>query len=179
MVEIDQSLIEYSRAYAEKAHGSQTYGDLPYIMHLDAVARYVESYGINATIIAYLHDVVEDTPVTNKMIYQEFGGFIADCVSIVTDEPGLNRQEKKSKTYAKMSQVQGELELALVIKAADRLVNMQASLSNNHARLIETYTKEYPIFKQSVFREKLCQELWNELDLLADKCRAYSFNKPI
>lgn len=179
MVEIDQSLIEYSRAYAEKAHGSQTYGDLPYIMHLDAVARYVESYGINATIIAYLHDVVEDTPVTNKMIYQEFGGFIADCVSIVTDEPGLNRQEKKSKTYAKMSRVQGELELALVIKAADRLVNMQASLSNHNVRLIQVYKQEYPIFKKAVYRDNLCDEIWEQLEFYSNKLLQYNFYKPL
>ncbi len=30
----------------------------------------------------------------------EFGDFVADCVALITDEPGVNRKERKARTYA-------------------------------------------------------------------------------
>ena len=78
-----------------------------------------------------------------------------------------------------MSRVQGELELALVIKAADRLVNMQASLSNHNVRLIQVYKQEYPIFKKAVYRDNLCDEIWEQLEFYSNKLLQYNFYKPL
>ena len=91
--------------------------------------------------------MVEDTDVSIEDIKVEFGVFIADCISILTDEIGKNRQERKIKTYAKMAKVSGKLELALVVKAADRLANLTACFSDNNIHLLNMYKQEHEVFK--------------------------------
>ncbi|MCI5125110.1 MAG: HD domain-containing protein [Candidatus Electrothrix sp. AR5] len=149
--------------FARKHHGEQKYGEHPYIVHLDAVAELVQQYGESAVVIAYLHDVVEDTSVTLPDIEKEFGRLIADCVAVLTDEPGEDRKERKAKTYAKMARVCGETEIALLVKAADRLANMRACVADKKERLLKVYKAEYPIFKEAVYRPGMCEEIWVEL----------------
>jgi len=84
-------LVERARAFALEAHGEQRYGSRPYHVHLDSVAELVEEHGEEAQALAYLHDVVEDTPVQIDAIAEAFGRRIADCVAILTDEPGGSR----------------------------------------------------------------------------------------
>ncbi|MCI5166209.1 MAG: bifunctional (p)ppGpp synthetase/guanosine-3',5'-bis(diphosphate) 3'-pyrophosphohydrolase, partial [Candidatus Electrothrix sp. GM3_4] len=72
-------LISKARRFALKHHGEQKYGEHPYVVHLDAVAELVQQYGELAVVIAYLHDVVEDTNITLPDIEKEFGKLIADC----------------------------------------------------------------------------------------------------
>ena len=115
-------------------------------------------------VIAYLHDVVEDADIELNTIEIEFGKFVADCVSILTDEAGNNRKERKEKTNFKMKNVSGELEMALIVKASDRLANMLACIADNNHELLSMYKNEHEAFKNSVYREGLCDMLWYELD---------------
>jgi (p)ppGpp synthase/HD superfamily hydrolase len=154
---------EKARNFAINAHGSQMYGELPYSAHLDAVASLVKEHGETAEVIAYLHDVVEDTDVVLDIIANEFGAFVSECVAIVTDEPGKTRKERKAKTYEKMAHVHGAKELALLVKAADRLANMRSCVAGKNHRLMDVYKSEYPVFKQSVYRENMCEDIWLEL----------------
>jgi len=87
-----------ARNFALYAHANQMYGTSPYIVHLDAVASIARKYDKSAEIIAYLHDVIEDTDIEINEIVKEFGVFVANCVSILSDEPGESRKERKSKT---------------------------------------------------------------------------------
>ena len=119
-----------ARAFAISAHGNQKYGERPYVFHLEAVAKLAEPYGDDATVVAYLHDVVEDTKTTVEAIASMFGPHIAACVALLTDAPGANRKERKAKTYAKLAEVSGPNELALLVKAADRLANVRACLAD-------------------------------------------------
>ena len=154
---------EKARTFAIERHGDQKYGAEPYSLHLDEVAKIASEYGNDAVVIAYLHDVVEDTSTTLEEIESHFGLQISQCVGILTDEPGANRKERKSKTYNKMANVTGELELALIVKAADRLANLRACVAQKNIRLLEMYKKEHPIFKKSVYRANLCEPLWQEM----------------
>lgn len=117
-----------ARDFAVKAHGDQKYGEFPYSVHLDEVASIAKQYGETAEIVAYLHDVVEDTDVTAQEIEAIFGGLVARCVQILSDEPGETRKIRKAATYLKMSAVDGEECLALLVKSADRLANMRACI---------------------------------------------------
>lgn len=155
-----------AREFAIFAHGNQMYGTHPYSFHLDAVASIVQKYGKTAETIAYLHDVVEDTDVPLEEIERNFGSLVSKCVAILTDESGENRKERKSKTYAKMAKVTGEESIALLVKAADRLANLRASISEENHKLIEMYKTEYSSFRSSVYRENLCEEIWQELESL-------------
>ena len=165
-----------ARDFAIKAHKDQKYGAMPYSVHLDAVAAIVKSYGESAKIIALLHDVVEDTPVTLQEIEMHFGGFVAQCVHILTDEPGETREIRKSATYQKMAKVEGELTLALVVKAADRLANMRACIEDADQRRLSMYQSEYAVFRRSVYRKNLCEDIWQQLDKLTGLSDDYNPN---
>ncbi|RMH36942.1 MAG: HD domain-containing protein [Nitrospirae bacterium] len=160
------SVLETARQFAIAAHGAQRYGDQPYILHLDAVARLAEPYGEEAVILAYLHDVLEDTPVTEAAIRQAFGDFVADCVAILTDEPGADRRERKFLTYAKMADIENRLALALIVKVCDRLANVRACVREGDRMRFERYRQEHPAFHTAVYRAGLCDDLWAELDRL-------------
>jgi (p)ppGpp synthase/HD superfamily hydrolase len=159
-------MIERARQFAMKWHADQQYGDQPYLYHLQQVAQILHKYGETAQAIAYLHDVVEDTSVSIDELRNEFGQLIAACVSICTDEPGATRKERKSLTYQKMATVEGELELALIVKAADRLANMKSCIKNNHQRLLETYRQEYAAFRAGAYRPQICDDIWQEITAL-------------
>jgi len=162
------SLQDQARAFAVAAHGGQRYGEHPYVHHLDAVASIAGSFGEAAVVAAYLHDTVEDTSATLAEVADRFGPDIAACVALLTDEPGADRKERKAKTYAKLAQVTGPLELALIVKAADRLANVRASVKDGNARMLQVYRGEHPTFRQAAYRPGLCDPLWSELDALLD-----------
>ena len=122
--------LDEARTFAYSAHAGQLYGTLPYSAHLDAVTELVAPFGERAQALAYLHDVVDDTGVSAEVIRERFGPHVAECMALLTDVPGPNRKERKAKTYAKLAKVSGPAELALVIKAADRLANVRACLAD-------------------------------------------------
>lgn len=155
-----------ARIFAVLAHADQLYGDQPYAIHLDAVATLAAPFGEQAQIIAYLHDVVEDTSISIEIVHQQFGELVAECVGLLTDAPGANRKERKTKTYRRLALVSGAAELALVVKAADRLANVSACVADGKLELWETYKNEHPVFRASTYREDLCNSLWKRLDEL-------------
>ena len=157
-------MIDEARTFAEQAHGQQRYGDHPYVHRLDAVAALLAPYGEEAQAIGYLHDVVEDTNVTEAEVRSRFGELIASCVSLLTDEPGTSRKERKARTYEKLSRVTGPTELALVVKAADRLANVRACVVDGNERLLDVYRSEHTAFKAAAYRTGLCDSMWIELD---------------
>lgn len=134
------------------------------MFHLDKVAELVQPFGETAEVIAYLHDVAEDTPVSIDEIRSEFGMFVADCVALLTDLPGATRKERKAKTYARMSAIQGPTELALLVKTADRLANVRSCVADRKQSMWEMYKGEHPTFRAAVHRQGLCDALWIPLD---------------
>ncbi|MBB3048975.1 (p)ppGpp synthase/HD superfamily hydrolase [Litorivivens lipolytica] len=157
-------MIDKARSFAVAAHGNQLYGDLPYHTHLDAVVGLLEPYGEQAQVIGYLHDVVEDTGVTITQVERLYGKLVADAVEILSDEEGENRALRKIKTYQKMARVKEELQIALVVKVADRLANVQACHEMHRLDKLAMYQKEHEVFRQSLYRPGLCEPLWEELE---------------
>lgn len=159
-----------ARVFAVRAHGEQKYGesDLPYSHHLDAVAKLLEPYGDEAMIVGYLHDVAEDTDVHLTTIRTVFGERVACLVSLVTDEEGPNRRERKAKTNAKLAAVGKEDELALIVKAADRLANLRESAKNQGGSKLVMYRREHPEFYKAVYRPGLCDVFWREMIMILD-----------
>jgi hypothetical protein len=84
-------LIKNAKIYATQAHQRidqrRKYNDLPYHVHLEAVADLVASVTNDEEIIAaaWLHDVVEDTPATLEDLEKEFGTSVAQLVKELTD----------------------------------------------------------------------------------------------
>ena len=157
-----------AKEFAIRAHGQQMYGEHPYIFHLDTVAKLVSQYGEEAQTIAYLHDILEDTKIEILDIMESFDETIAESVKLITDEQGENRKERKLKTYKKLSSVSDDFKIVLIVKAADRLANVKSCIANKHDKLLAMYRKEYKIFRHSVYRNGLCDEIWEELDKLLE-----------
>ena len=161
-----EAIVQKARGFAIKKHGNQMYGSHPYVHHLDQVAQLVQGHGHGypAQVIAYLHDVVEDTDTDLAEIEKEFGSLIARCVEVLTDEPGLSRAERKEKTYAKMAKISGEREIALPVKVADRLANTKSCVQDGKTDLLLMYRNEFDAFYRACYRENQCEDLWNELE---------------
>jgi len=134
------------------------------MVHLDEVAALVGDDIEAAKAIAYLHDVVEDTYVDVHDIGLRFGEFVADCVALVTDEPGASRKERKAATHAKLAQVGPSHYLALVVKAADRCANVEACARKGNVGLLKMYRGEQEAFRAAVYRPGLCEHLWERIE---------------
>jgi (p)ppGpp synthase/HD superfamily hydrolase len=156
-------VVSRAREFAIAAHKNQRYGAHPYVVHLDAVAALVARYGDEAQIVAYFHDMVEDTHVTLAMVSQEFGHRIAELVALVTDEPGSNRKSRKTLTNLKLAAVSQSNYIALVVKAADRLANVRISVSERNSSKLAMYLDEHREFRAAVYRPELCDDLWQEI----------------
>lgn len=161
--------IEAARNLAIEAHGSQCYGEYPYVYHLDQVAYYVKEYGEAAIIIAYLHDILEDTHTPEEVILQAFGKVVLDCVKLLTDPVGETRQQRKNALNEKLAQADESLHLALIVKVADRLANVRESIKSYHHKMWKRYELEYPEFRAATYRPDLCERLWRILDVYMEK----------
>lgn len=129
---------EKALEFATKAHGEQQrkYTKEPYIEHPKRVAEIVRTVPHTTEMIcaAYLHDVVEDTPVSIEEIEQEFGPEIAQLVLELTDEfvkenyQHLNRKKRKKREVERQAKMSPE---AKTIKLADVIDNTRDILKND------------------------------------------------
>ncbi len=101
----------------------------PYIFHPIAVALIAAremQLDVNSVIAAFLHDVVEDTPITNDEIQRRFGEDVAFLVRVVTkqkkDKYEMSKQLDNFKQM--LNSVQYDIR-PLLIKLSDRLHNMR------------------------------------------------------
>lgn len=171
MNSVDRAQLMRAKQFAEKWHGDQKYGDQPYLSHLTDVLILCLNYNLIVKQLCMLHDVLEDTECTQKIIAHEFGTFMGKLVHLVSDEPGANRKLKKEATNKKLAAIDEEDEIevyALIVKPADRLANMLKCSHNNNRGLMKMYVREFPEFKKAVYREDLCEEIWSRLFTLYD-----------
>lgn len=129
---------EEALEFARKAHGEQRrkYNDEAYIEHPKRVAEMVKTVPHTTEMVcaAYLHDVVEDTPVSIEDIQRKFGRKIAGLVHELTDEfikenyQHLNRRKRKQKEVERQAKISPE---AKTIKLADVIDNTRDILEND------------------------------------------------
>lgn len=156
-----------ARAFAIEAHGEQRYGARPYVAHLDAVVaqilRFEPDAGQDVLAAGFLHDVVEDTPVTVEQVLERFGSRVAELVHAVTTEPGPTRKERHKLTWPKVVETEG----AVRLKLADRIANVSACWADQ-SKLLFMYRSEYTQFRAGLHTNARGVEaaMWDELDRL-------------
>lgn len=97
-----RKIIARAARLAALAHAGQTrkFSGEPYIVHPAEVARLVAAAGLDDEVVAaaWLHDTVEDTPVTLHQLRACFGERVAALVEQVTKSapPGCGHQERES-----------------------------------------------------------------------------------
>ncbi|MCP5362357.1 MAG: bifunctional (p)ppGpp synthetase/guanosine-3',5'-bis(diphosphate) 3'-pyrophosphohydrolase [Rickettsiaceae bacterium] len=129
---LDFELINKAIYWAKKYHGDQKRktGE-PFYSHPLEVAYMISEYKLKTEVIvaSILHDIVEDTEVTVRMIQGTFGGRIAEMVDMLTrDRPDGSKlsveQVLNNAYHLKDKEV-------LLIKLFDRLHNIQTIGSMN------------------------------------------------
>jgi GTP pyrophosphokinase len=131
----DKENLQKAFKLANEAHKHQRRkSGEPYILHPIEVARicYQEiGLGPTAVISAILHDVVEDTPVTQKEILDTFGSKIGKIVDGLTKIDGLYNKESaniespQAENFKKVLSTLVEDVRVVLIKMADRLHNLR------------------------------------------------------
>jgi len=175
-----------AREFAVKHHGDQKYGEAPYVSHLDHVATlcllHEPTLGVYAPsgdgfnrfrflivdclVVAFLHDVVEDTDVTADQVRTIFGDLAAECVASLSDPPGKSRKERKAALHAHLSGLhEGTAHgaVTLAVKKMDRLANLQQCVKDENHGLLDMYKKEHAEFRKAVHRGHQDQA-WSEID---------------
>jgi len=141
MIDLDPSQYYEALDFAAKAHKGQVRkksGD-PYIMHPMRVAQLLclgdqaEEITHPAMVVAaLLHDVVEDTAVTQEQIDERFDPAAADLVETMTRVASENKQE-----YVK--RVVHHSREAAVLKMADRLDNLREAIGSYSPSKLRAY----------------------------------------
>jgi GTP diphosphokinase / guanosine-3',5'-bis(diphosphate) 3'-diphosphatase len=128
----DEDKVNIRKAYemAVDAHSQQRRkSGEPYILHPIEVARIcAEEIGLGATSIvaALLHDVVEDTSVTNQQIRDIFGSKVARIVDGLTKlDSAYNSDSPQAENFKKVLGTLVDDVRVILIKMADRLHNMR------------------------------------------------------
>lgn len=167
----DQSTVKSAADLAALIHAGMMYGDDPYTVHTNAVADLVQTHFDEDVMIsaAHLHDAIEDAVDSGsaerigQAIILRCGAEVYNLVMALTDEPGKNRAERKTKTYPKIAQAGWR---AVAIKVADRIINSSHHFPGKN--YIQMYASEYPEFRCALrsvgLGVKPLQRMWSQLD---------------
>ena len=139
---LDFELINKAVYWAKKYHGDQKRkSGEAYYTHPLEVAYMISEYKLKTDLIVatILHDIIEDTEVTAKMIHNAFGQRIAEMVDMLTrDRPDgtkLTIEEVINNAYKKADKE------VLLIKLIDRLHNIQTIGSLSAKKIEKTITE--------------------------------------
>jgi len=127
-------LVDKAKAFATRAHGEigqkRKYSGEPYIVHPAAVACKVATVSEDPHLIAaaWLHDTVEDTPVTLDEIRREFGDEVHDLVENLTDISTLKDGNRKTRKEMDRDHTAKGSPGAKTVKLADLIHNAESIL---------------------------------------------------
>lgn len=119
----DKQKYEQAVEFAAKKHeGQYRKGGAPYITHPVETAKIVErqGYGMDYIITALFHDLLEDTDASEKEIEEIGGKAVLEAVKLLTKQKGCVMADY-------ISGIRGN-NIAFVVKAADRLHNLQCAV---------------------------------------------------
>ncbi len=148
--EFNRDLINIAFAFSLEAHRNQTrLSGEPFIIHPLAVAHIVADLKMdeNTIVASLLHDVLEDSEVTEEELKEKFGEEITNLVKGVTKlSRGFSyssREEAEVENYRRLFIAMAQDVRVIIIKLADRLHNMR------------TLKYQYREKKEAIARETL------------------------
>ena len=128
----DLELCTKAHDFAKKAHENQKRASgEPYFTHPCAVSEILIDLGMDAATVAaaFLHDVIEDTPVSEGDIKKEFGDEVLELVLGVTKLEKIeftSQEEEQAENFRKIFVAMAKDIRVIIIKLADRLHNMRS-----------------------------------------------------
>jgi GTP diphosphokinase / guanosine-3',5'-bis(diphosphate) 3'-diphosphatase len=168
---LEGAWLEHVYEVADRAHeGQHRASGESYIAHPLAVADVLADLEMDRATIAaaLLHDVVEDTVLTNDEVATEFGAEIAslvDGVTKLTRIPYQSKEDAQVENLRKMFLAMAKDIRVIIIKLADRLHNMRtlASLAQPKQQAIARETVE--IYAPIAHRLGIWRVKWDLEDL--------------
>ncbi len=126
----EEDLINKAFKFAEKAHeGQKRLSGEPYFVHAFEVSKTLARLGMDAQTISagLLHDVLEDTEITEEEIQKEFGDDIVFLIKGVTKLGTLKYRghERHVESLRKFFVAMANDLRVVIIKFADRLHNLK------------------------------------------------------
>jgi (p)ppGpp synthase/HD superfamily hydrolase len=166
-------LILVSRAadFAARAHVDQHRKGLaqePYVNHLAEVAGLLAqaTMGADATLVAvgWLHDTVEDTPVTMEDLDEAFGTEIARLVGELTDNKSLPKLDRKRLQVERMGVSSPRAQL---VKFADKTSNIRALVRTppagwDRARLVDYVDWGEAVIARATVRDTFLETVFRD-----------------
>lgn len=128
----EREVLEKAFYFAKSAHtGQKRASGEEYFTHPVAVAKILIELGMDYHTVAaaFLHDVVEDTPVSEGDIKAEFGDEILELVAGVTKLDKIefkSHEEEQAENFKKIFVSMAKDIRVIIIKLADRLHNMRS-----------------------------------------------------
>lgn len=146
------SIVQRAKEFAINAHGNQKYGKMPYEYHLQQVVsklimwRDFNAFPITDEMIAaaWLHDVIEDTEVTHMQLYHLFDDEITMTCYLLNKDNCLPAKFDYG-TYISKIKVDNS---ARLVKMADTLANLEASLMGGEIKRINKYAKQLALLTE-------------------------------
>src|ERR1700678_3075221 len=177
-----QELTERVRRYdptphdvADAAHaGQRRASGESYIEHPLAVAGVLAELEMDRETIAaaLLHDVVEDTSITNDQVTADFGEEIAslvDGVTKLTRIPYQSKEDAQVENLRKMFMAMARDIRVIIIKLADRLHNMRTLESLPPAKRLSIARETIDIYAPIAHRLGIWKIKWE----IEDECLRY------
>lgn len=153
------TIFEQALRIAAVAHAGQVRkeGGVPYIVHPVTVAHMLGSYGCSEAVLAaaLLHDVLEDTDVTEESLRSDMGQYIVDLIIPLTQQDIPDWRKKKE---AYIEAVCAASEETKLVALADKIHNAES--------LLDVYQREGEA-TWSYFNASREDKLWFEESMLA------------
>lgn len=148
----EQEVLSKAFYYAKKAHeGQKRASGEEYFTHPVAVAQILIDLGMDFHSVAasFLHDVIEDTPVSEGDIKEEFGEEILELVLGVTKLDKIefkSQEEEQAENFKKIFVSMAKDIRVIIIKLADRLHNMRSLNFLSHERQLRMARETLDIY---------------------------------
>lgn len=145
------ALIKLAAVFAQNAHESidqrRKYSNEPYIVHPKSVAAIVATVTDDVPMIcaAWLHDVVEDTPVTLEDVHREFGNEIAELVDDLTDVAKPEDGNRATRLAIDREHTKNASQRAKTVKLADVIDNLTGIVEADRG-----FAKKFVLEKQEL-----------------------------
>jgi GTP pyrophosphokinase len=168
---LDGGWLERVYEVADRAHqGQHRASGESYIAHPLAVGDILADLEMDRATIAaaLLHDVVEDTVLTNEQVAEEFGSEIAalvDGVTKLTRIPYQSKEDAQVENLRKMFLAMARDIRVIIIKLADRLHNMRTLASLPAAKQQAIARETIEIYAPIAHRLGIWRVKWDLEDL--------------
>lgn len=125
-------LLEKAHRLMIRAHGKQvrkTYGS-PYVAHPMMVAKKLARLNFPDEVIAaaMVHDVLEDTNITEQQLRQELGDEVVDIILPLSEDKKLEWEDRKKKY---ISDVKNGSSATKAVSIADKIHNLESIIATH------------------------------------------------